>query len=158
MDLTFKTTKGKFNYRVGAIIINNGNVLVAKNTNSTYYYSVGGRVKFNETCEEAVKREVKEELGISLEIDRPVFFHEQFFDERDTHEHFHEISVYYLMKADNQIEHMNCDSYTGDGKKEFFVWLPIEELEHYIVFPRFFAKELKDIPLNMKSIVDIQDR
>ncbi|MGD9567937.1 MAG: NUDIX domain-containing protein [Sedimentibacter sp.] len=60
MDLTFKTINGRFNYRVGAIIINNGNVLVVKNHKSTYFYSVGGRVHFNETCEEAVKREVKD--------------------------------------------------------------------------------------------------
>lgn len=46
MDLTFQTLEGRFNYRVGAIIINNGNILVDKNHESTYFYSVGGRVHF----------------------------------------------------------------------------------------------------------------
>ncbi len=158
MDLTFQTKEGKFNYRVGAIIINNGNILLVKNPKSTYFYSVGGRVHFNETCEEAVRREVKEELGINMEIDRPVFFHEQFFDEKDTKEHFHEISIYYLMKMTENIEDIICDSFTENEIKEALVWLPMDSLDKYTVFPRFFATELSNLPVGMKSIVDIQSR
>lgn len=74
MDLTFRTDKGKFNFRVGAILIRDGKVLMVKNARASYYYSVGGRVKYNETCDEAIVREVKEELGVDLEIDYPAFF------------------------------------------------------------------------------------
>lgn len=158
MDLTFQTIKGRFNYRVGAIIINNGNVLVVKNHKSTYFYSVGGRVHFNETCEEAVKREVKEELGIDMEIDRAVFFHEQFFDERDTKEHFHEISIYYLMKMTERIKDIICNSLTENGIEEELIWLPIDSLDKYTVFPSFFATELLNLPVSMKNIVEIQNR
>ncbi len=158
MDLTFNTTEGRFNYRVGAIIIKDGKVLVVRNANSTYYYSVGGRVHYNETCEEAVKREVKEELGIDMEIDRMVFFHEQFFDERDSKEHFHEISVYYVMKVQENIQNIICNSITENGVEESLVWLTIENLEQYVVFPRFFVTELRDLPTSMKNIVDIQNR
>lgn len=84
LDLTFNVSDGKFNYRVGAIIIKNNKLLVVKNHKASYFYSVGGRVKYNETCEEAIKREIKEELGIDMEIDRAIFFHEQFFDEKDS--------------------------------------------------------------------------
>jgi len=42
-DLTFETQYGRFNYRVGAIIIDDGKLLMVKNPNSPYYYSVGGR-------------------------------------------------------------------------------------------------------------------
>lgn len=158
VDLTFKTTNGRFNYRVGAIIINNGNILVVKNNKSTYFYSVGGRVHFNETCEEAVKREVKEELGIGMEIDRAVFFHEQFFDERDTKEHFHEISIYYLMKITEKIKDIICNSLTENGIEEELIWLPIDDLDKYTVFPRFFTTELLNLPVSMKNIVEIQNR
>lgn len=47
-----------------------------------------------------------------MEIDRAVFFHEQFFDERDTNEHFHEISIYYLMKITEKIKDIICNSFT----------------------------------------------
>lgn len=158
MDLTFQTRYGRFNYRVGAIIINDGNILVVKNHKSTYFYSVGGRVHFNETCEEAVKREVKEEMGIDMEIDRAVFFHEQFFDEKDSKEHFHELSIYYLMKMTEKIKDIICSSKTENDIKEELIWLSIEELDKYTVFPRFFATELSNLPISMKNIVDIQNR
>lgn len=156
MDLTFKTDNGRFNYRVGAILIKDGKVLVVKNELSAYYYSVGGRVHFDETTKEAVKREVKEELGIDLEIERPVFFHEQFFDEVDSKEHFHEISIYYLMKQPNDDQEMVCTSVSETGNKEVLCWLPIDQLENYTVFPSFFAKELVNLPEGIKFITSCE--
>lgn len=158
MDLTFHTLEGRFNYRVGAIIIYDGKVLVVKNHKSTYFYSVGGRVRYNETCEEAIKREVKEEIGIDMEIDRAVFFHEQFFDEKDSKEHFHEISMYYLMKVPENIKDIMCYSLNENGIDEEIFWLPINNLSNYTVFPRFFATELLNLPTSLKNIVDIQKR
>ena len=112
---------------------------------------------FNETCEEAIKREVKEELGIDMEIDRAVFFHEQFFNKKDTKEHFHEISVYYLMKTAENIKGIVCDSLTENRIEEELVWLFINNLDKYTIFPRFFTTELTNLPVSMKNIVDIQN-
>ena len=96
MDLTFKTQKGKFNYRVGAIIIKDGKLLMVRNTGSDYYYSVGGRVKFDEDSENAVIRETAEETGAKMSVDRLIAIHENFFTEK---EHYHEISFYYIMNV-----------------------------------------------------------
>lgn len=38
MDCTFKTGQGRFNYRVGAIIIHENNILMVKNSRDSYYY------------------------------------------------------------------------------------------------------------------------
>ncbi|WP_243128300.1 hypothetical protein [Clostridium chromiireducens] len=56
MDLTFKTEQGKFNYRVGAIIMHDNKLLMVKNNKVPYFYSVGGRVKLHESAEETVVR------------------------------------------------------------------------------------------------------
>ena len=56
-----------FRYRVGAIIIEDGCVLMAKNDVDDYYYSIGGVVHMGETSKQAVLREVREETGISYE-------------------------------------------------------------------------------------------
>lgn len=85
-DLTFKTNYGKFNYRVGAIIIRDNKLLMVKNDGNPYYYSVGGRVKLKETSKEAVIRETFEETGVKFEIDRLAFIHEHFFTEEITRE------------------------------------------------------------------------
>ncbi len=63
MDITFKTEEGKFNYRTGAIIIREGKLLAMRDK-SPYYYLPGGRVHLHERVEDAVLREVREELGV----------------------------------------------------------------------------------------------
>lgn len=70
MDCTFKTEEGKFNFRVGAAIYDGKRVLFTTDGSSDYYYAVGGRVYFGETTENAVLREIREELGVDAEIDR----------------------------------------------------------------------------------------
>jgi len=42
--------------RMGAIILRDDKVLMVKNNRDPYYYSVGGRVKLQETLEEAIIR------------------------------------------------------------------------------------------------------
>lgn len=150
-DLTFKTSKGIFNYRVGAIIIRDKKILMINNDSAPYYYSVGGRVKLNETSEEAVVRETFEETGIKFEIDRLAFIHEHFFREEITREHYHEIAFFYLMK-ENDNENFVCKSYGDQGAKEHLHWLPIENLEQFHVFPEFFKTKLLESMTGIEHI------
>ena len=63
-DMTVAYDKGLINIRVGAIIMKNSRFLMVGNGRTDYLYSVGGRIKFGETAEEAIVREVQEETGI----------------------------------------------------------------------------------------------
>ncbi len=54
-DCGFTTDKKWFRYRAAAVIIENGCVLMAKNTREPHYYSVGGGVHCGETAESAVR-------------------------------------------------------------------------------------------------------
>ena len=56
-DMCVACDDGILNIRVGAIIMKKGKILMVGNDRD-YLYSVGGRVKFGETAEEAVVREV----------------------------------------------------------------------------------------------------
>ena len=154
MDLTFKTPYGRFNYRVGAIIIHDGKVLLMRNHEAPYLYSVGGRVSYNETTEEAVVREVLEETEVKLAVDRAVFFQEQFFNEEVTGEHVHEVAVYYLMKDSVDLGNLRCRSVTERGVSEELVWIPMDELEKYYIVPVSIAKQLKNLPQQMTRIVE----
>ncbi len=77
MDISFKTEQGRFNYRVCAII-NKNKLLAMHDENSPYYYLPGSRVALHETAENAVLREVKEELNIDAGIIRPLWFNSEF--------------------------------------------------------------------------------
>lgn len=142
MNLTFRTDKGKFNYRVRPIIIHNGKLLMVRNSRASYYYSVGGRVKFNETCDEAIIREVKEELGVDMKIDYPAYFHENLFGDKDTSEHFHETALYYVMKSIKDWSKIHS-FVEEDGTKEYLEWLPIDKLSEFTAYPAFLLSNSK---------------
>ncbi len=65
MDLRFLVDGMKLNIRSGIMIIKDNKILLHKNDNKDNYCLPGGGVKFLETSEEAIIREIKEETGIS---------------------------------------------------------------------------------------------
>ncbi|MCB2153674.1 NUDIX domain-containing protein [bacterium] len=140
VDLTFKTGKGNLNIRVGAIIIDDGKLLMVKDT-SPYFYSVGGRVRINETSEEAVVREVLEETGLELEIDRLGFIHENLFKEDLTEEQFHEITFFYYMKNRGDVK-PKFTSFAEAGVEVSLHWIPLEEVSGTYLYPEFFKTML----------------
>ena len=156
MDLTFKTEHGRFNYRVGAIIIRDNHLLMVKNEKAPYYYSVGGRVKFGESSEAAVLREIKEELGVDATIERAVFLNESFFTEQISGEDFHEVSMYYLVNLPETEKDFECLSITENGAKESLHWLDIASLKKVQAYPEFLASELPNLPTSLKYLVERQ--
>ena len=97
MDITFDTDLGHFNYRACAIIIHSGKILAMKDERSPYYYLPGGRVNLHERAEDAVLREVSEELHIEAKIIRPLGLNQAFFVEDVNRERYHELCLYFLM-------------------------------------------------------------
>lgn len=55
----------KIDVLVRAIIYSGGKFLVCKRVDKNYYFFPGGHVNFKESTEKALKRELKEELGLS---------------------------------------------------------------------------------------------
>jgi len=143
-----------FRYRAAAIIIEEGCVLFAGNELEDYFYSIGGAVHMGETAEDAVKREVFEETGISYEIDHHAVIHENFFNENKGSlkgMDCHEIALYYLMKPRGS-KQLNSDSYTL-GVKENMYWIPISDLDRYKAFPSFMKDYLQSEHHGIEHIV-----
>ncbi len=153
-DCRFNTGNVRFQLRVGAIIIEEDCVLLAKNDSADYYYSVGGGVKLLETAEDAVKREVLEETGIPYEVDRLVFVQENYFVDKvvakDTT--FHEVSLYFHMKPKGKKEVIRKSSVCASGL-ECMHWIPLEKLSGLKVFPVFYPEKLTNLPLTVEHII-----
>jgi 8-oxo-dGTP pyrophosphatase MutT (NUDIX family) len=66
MDLTIPLENITLNIRVAVLIRNRGGYILEESKNG-YCFPVGGRVKAGETSKEAAKREVFEELGVTVE-------------------------------------------------------------------------------------------
>lgn len=142
-DMTVPCENGLINIRVGAIIMKDGKFLMAGNkVRPDYLYSVGGRVKFGETTEEAVTREVYEETGVRMEIDRLGFVHENYFygdAVSNLGKLIYEISFYYYMKVPADFVPAS-QSFTEDEQEEYLRWItPAEPVKYY---PQFFRTEL----------------
>lgn len=152
LDLTFQTKNGYFNHRVAAVIVYDNKLLAQKNINDNSYYLVGGRVRFGESSEEALVREIKEELNVDLTDFYPLWVNECFFD--DAGKTYHEIGIYYRVN----IEKIGFSHYDKTFKiKEahrtnYYEWLSIDELESVTLYPQFIKNEIKDID-NLKLII-----
>ena len=142
-DMTVPCDDGLINIRVGAIILKDGKFLMVGNERSDYLYSVGGRIKFGETAEEAVVREVFEETGVKMEIDRLGFIHENYFygdAPTNNGKLIYEVSFFFYMKVPKDFEPIS-DSFTEDESKEFLRW--VDENDSITVYPTFFKTELR---------------
>lgn len=154
-DCCFERDGKRFRYRVGAVIIEDGCLLLVTADGCDYYYSVGGGVHLGETSEQAVLREVKEETGADYEVDRLVFVHENFFKGQFSLKDLicHEISFYYLMKP-RGTKNVECKSSSADGK-ERLVWVPISELKNINLYPRMIAEKISDIRDGVEHLLTV---
>lgn len=152
-DMTVPLENGLINVRVGAIIIQNGKFLMAGNERADYLYSVGGRIKFGETAEEAIVREVLEETGVKMEIERLGFVHENYFygdSPANLGKLIYEISFFFYMKVPDNFTPA-CNSFTEDDSKEHLRWVSANET--ITVYPEFFKKELQHPTNTVKHFV-----
>ncbi len=148
MDIGVETPDGDFTLRAAALIINNDQLLAIKNDNFDCFYTIGGGVSVNETSADAVIREVCEETGCLLPVDRLVFIQERFYNINSTHHH--EVVFFYLMKsADIQIENKTCT----DHQEEKLYWLPIDELQNTNLVPEFLRTALTNIPEEIVHVI-----
>ncbi|MEE1101277.1 MAG: NUDIX domain-containing protein [Agathobacter sp.] len=151
MDITFETGKEKFNYRVCAIIINDGKILAMKDYRTPYYYLPGGWVQMGETAEAAVLREVLEELNIEAKINRPLWLNQSFFNEDVNHLDYHELCLYFLMDISGTelLDKGETFSVEEEEKTNYFEWLEFERLEAEYFYPVFLKKEIFNLPENL---------
>lgn len=156
MDIKFDTAEGIFSVRVRALVINGNKLLAMRDENAPYYYLVGGKVEVDETAEEAVLREVREELEIEAEIIRPVFFAQNFYTDDFDKKKYHEIVLYYLLDVSNTELLSRGDKFViHEGKHTLsFEWLDIDDLKDKYFYPTFIKTEVKKLPEQLKFIVE----
>ncbi len=154
IDCSFHTEEGRFYYCVRAVIVRDGKLLIMRDEVSPHYYLTGGKVGMGETAEQAVLSEVKEETGIDAEIDRALWFTQNFFTEKVKNERYHEIGLYFLVRIkDNELTE---EEFTvKEGKHTLrFKWLPFDRLCDEYFYPNFIKSEIFDLPQSLKIIIE----
>ncbi|MFA5871946.1 MAG: nucleotide exchange factor GrpE [Parcubacteria group bacterium] len=118
---------------VGALILNrDGKILLAKSKKWSGQFTVfGGHVEMGETLEEAIRREVKEEAGIDVEVMGRLGFDESIFD-KDFHEKKHFIFIDFLCRYGGEDDTVKLCS------KEFednYIWTDMKDISKLKVHP-----------------------
>lgn len=148
MDISFNQENQKFNYRVCAMIISENRLLAMHDERSPYFYLPGGRVKMGETAEQAVVREIWEELGVTLKIVRPLWLNQAFFTEDVDGIRYHELCIYFLIDISNTdlLERGNSFTLTEGKHTHTFEWLAFDSLKDEYFYPIFLKKQIFDLP------------
>lgn len=97
MDVKIKTDDAKiFNYCARAIIQQDDKFLIMNLNDAEYYHLPGGHVEIGESSADALNREIKEEVGIEVNLDKIVLVSEEFYRKLDLD--VHSVIFYYLAK------------------------------------------------------------
>lgn len=155
--INFKTEKGIFNFRVAGILIHDDKVLIHRRINDDFYALPGGRVEILEDTETTIIREMEEELGINVEIERLLWVCQSFFGSDDSK--YHEICFYYLINCEDKELITKEDVFlVSENDKTFeFKWVPIDEIEKEPFYPTFIKNRLGNLPTVIESIVDFEE-
>jgi ADP-ribose pyrophosphatase YjhB (NUDIX family) len=154
MDISYVTENQRFNYRVAAVIIADNHVLLNQNEGDDYWYLPGVRVQMMESGEEAVKRELQEEIKAEVKVGELLWFVENFFAYEQ--HHFHEIGLYYKVTIEDESvidRARSLFTISEYGRQYVFQWFPIDGLEHINIQPSFLKEGLKDIPSHTRHII-----
>ncbi|EFI65601.1 mutT/nudix family protein [Bacillus cereus SJ1] len=97
-----------------------------------------------ENSEEALKRELAEELAVPIEVKRLIWSVENFFTLSERK--LHEISFYYEVEL-KQLPANGAEQYIleEEGRTYFFKWVPVEELDTYNLQPAFIIPRQKTL-------------
>jgi len=117
-----------------ALILNGDKILLTHAKSKKYTYLPGGHVKYGEFTEEALKRELQEELGVSTEIIAFVgvleYKYKSFEGETMI---FHELNLIFYVKISGAVSTVH--GLQSKEKRLEFIWVPIKKLKDYNLLP-----------------------
>lgn len=153
--ISFKEENNKFNFRVGAIILSRDRKKVLLHTIKGYdfYLLPGGRVEMNEDSTSAIKRELKEELGLENIEPTLRLYLEDFFKFNGVS--YHEFSINFLVLLDEKNAFLeNWDEFLGvEGEKYIFKWVDVDKIDSFSMKPAIIKKTIKNYNAQCEHII-----
>ncbi|MEK3827751.1 NUDIX hydrolase [Paenibacillus sp. FSL K6-1558] len=144
-NISYLQDNSRFNFRVAGIVMDADRVLLHQAKQDDFWNLPGGQVEMNESTGDAIRREMMEELGVPIRVERLAFVCEDFY-EYDGKE-MHEMGFYYVISLPGGHSFYNEREFKGveqDGKLTFR-WFPIQETEQMEIYPVFLRKEFVNL-------------
>jgi ADP-ribose pyrophosphatase YjhB (NUDIX family) len=153
--LTFPAGKWRFTFRVGAIVIRRGHVLLMRSIADDIWFTPGGRVEAGEAARDALAREVREELCVAGRIERLLWTNENFFKHRGVAHH--ELGLYFnVVLPDGAHRDLSATfiSKEDDGARFLCAWHRIAWLSRINLQPAFLIDSLAQLPRTAQHILN----
>lgn len=135
-DFRTKLNQTVFGVRATALIVKDNRLLVVEDEDGLY--TIGGAIQVDEATEDAVVREVKEELGVASRAAQLAFIVENRFEQAGVH--YHNIEFHYLVDL---LEDAPL-TMQEDTKPLPCRWLALEDLSIVDLKPAFLKTALSD--------------
>ena len=162
--ITFDRDNTCFLFRAVGIVIHDHHVLLHHAEQDNFWSLPGGRVELMERAETAIVREMREELGIAVTIERLVWVVENFFGYKQ--KSYHELSCYFLLQLPEDSTLLNKTSKLS-GQEDFygqetnisliFKWFPLAQLDALELYPTFLKTSLTSLPKEIKYLSHIDN-
>jgi 8-oxo-dGTP pyrophosphatase MutT (NUDIX family) len=154
--ISFPIDGQRFNYRVAAVIIVNGHVLVCDEDDDGYCMLPGGRVELGEPSRLSLEREIAEEIELPGRVGDLLMTSESFY--RREGEDFHELGLFYRadLPADALPNGQAPWLVTHDEGHELrFHWLALDGdgLETLNLQPMWLREVLRRLPDHLTHVV-----
>ncbi len=156
--IAFDTEEGRFTYRAAGIALHNQHVLLQHAANGGAWFLPGGRVEMQESTQETLLREMREELQIEAAIERLLWVNEHFFVQR--RKLWHELAFYYLMKLPPAfVQRSWAVPATCQERTTLFLfeWVALDALAEIELYPTFLRERLAALPPTPEHIVDADE-
>lgn len=153
--VNFKFGDNCFNLRTSCVMLDHCKVLLQYDDTGLTYVLPGGRPELHEDSSAALKREMIEELGIEVKIERLLFVSENFFV--DSGINCHEISFIYLANPVKSWDEMSFKwpHHAKEGNLNIhFDWFDTDKLENIVLYPVFLRKALnQELPNEIRHLL-----
>ncbi|AEE48028.1 NUDIX hydrolase [Haliscomenobacter hydrossis] len=142
----------RFNYRIAAVILNEGRVLVHRGEQEDFWSLPGGRCEMMEFSADTLKREMMEEIGEELEIGKLLWLVENMhvFNDREVHE----LCFFYqanLSANSPLLKEYEFIGYEPDAKL-IYQWQDLAQIQSLDLKPAFLQTGLVNLPLHIEHI------
>ncbi|HLY30806.1 MAG TPA: NUDIX hydrolase [Ktedonobacterales bacterium] len=163
--ITFDLPAARFLYRVVGVAIREGHVLLHRALRDDFWSLPGGRCEALETSEETLIREMQEEIGLTVIIERLVWVVENFFTLDG--QAYHELGLYYLMTLPAGAPQLDVTTpfagletkHVPDVVELIFQWFPLDALPSLRLYPFFLRAGLQALPDHITQVIthDVAD-
>lgn len=145
--IRLQAATGSFYYRIVGVAVRGDEVLLHRAVTDDFWALPGGRAELLEPAEATLRREMREELGVEVRVERLLWVVENFFTLQGADHH--RLALYFLIG-------LPPDSLPATARQPFrrddegleliFEWHPRAALDRLRLYPTFLKEALCSLP------------